>query len=96
VQEQIDRALLRPPAASKAEREARRLACLESFEPEGGVRTQVDAVARKWSETNPVQRALEALLQLPLPTRSASKMPWLQLWEPVLLFAEIAEKAENV
>jgi hypothetical protein len=100
MQEEIDRALLRPPAASKAERDARRLACLESFEPEGGVRAQVEVVAREWaceSETRPVQRALEALLLLlPSPTGGAVKMPWQQLWEQVLLFVEIAKKAENV
>jgi hypothetical protein len=97
MQEEIDRALLCPPAESKAEREGLRLVWLESFEPEGGVRTQVEAVVRILaceSETRPMQRSLEVLL-LPSPT-SGAKMPWQQLWEPVQLFAEIAEKAENV
>jgi hypothetical protein len=97
MQEEIDRALLRLPAASKVEGEGRRLAWLESFEPEGGVRTQVVVVARELaceSETRPMQRALEALLLLS-PTGGA-KMPWQQLRERVPLFAEIAEKAENV
>jgi hypothetical protein len=84
MQEEIDRALMRPPAASKAEREGRHLAWLESFEPEGGVRTQVEAVARglaceKSETTRPMQRALKALLLLS-PTGCA-KMPWQQLWE---------------
>ncbi len=62
------------------------------------MRTQVEAVARglarEKSETRPMEWAREALL-LPPPTGGA-KMPWQQPWEPVPLFADIAEKAENV
>ncbi len=47
MQEEIGRALLLPPAASKAEKDGRRLEWLESFELEGGVRTQVEALARE-------------------------------------------------
>ncbi len=59
MQEEIDRALLRPPASSKAEKDGRRLAWMESFEPEGGVRAQVEAVARDlaWEgETKQMER----------------------------------------
>ncbi len=57
----MDRALRRPPAASEAEKDGRRLAWMGSFEPEGGVRAQAEALAREsaWEgETKPMKRAL--------------------------------------
>jgi hypothetical protein len=82
----IDRALRRP-AARNARNSIHRLGWLESFEPEGGLRAQVDAAARAMGLEDRRAEALETLL---------ASGEGGQLWEPLPLFEDIARKASKV
>ncbi len=87
MQEKTDGALVRPSARNARNSSIHhRLAWLESFEPEGGLRAQVDAAARAMGSADKRAVALEALL--------ASGEDGQQLWAPLPLFEDIARNAD--
>ncbi len=94
----IDRALVRPSASGCGK--VLRLAWLESFEPEGGLRAQVDAAARATrmgfladDNSNRRAEALEALLS----GEDAQQQPTLwALLAPHPRFQDMARKASEV